>query len=76
MTDEGFAVIDALERIADDRGTTIPAVALAWELTRPAVVAPIIGANTPAQLADLLPAADLELSQDEVRALNAASAEM
>jgi aryl-alcohol dehydrogenase-like predicted oxidoreductase len=76
MTEDGFAVIDALERIAQPRGTTVPAVALAWELTRPAVVAPIIGANTPAQLADLLPAADLELSQDEVRALNAASAEM
>ena len=73
MTDEGFAVIDALERIAQSRGTTIPAVALAWELTRPAVVAPIVGANTRAQLADLLPAGDLELSPEEVRALNDAS---
>jgi aryl-alcohol dehydrogenase-like predicted oxidoreductase len=49
-------------------------VALAWSLTRPAIVAPIIGANSAEQLADLLPAGDLSLSADEVRALDEASA--
>jgi aryl-alcohol dehydrogenase-like predicted oxidoreductase len=73
LTDEGFTVIEALEEIASARGTTIAAVALAWLLTRPAVVAPIIGANSPAQLADLLPAADLALSAEEIAALDAAS---
>jgi aryl-alcohol dehydrogenase-like predicted oxidoreductase len=74
MTDEGFAVVDALDEIAQEHGTTIAAVALAWTLARPAVVSPIIGANTPDQLADLLPAADLELTADEVGRLDAASA--
>jgi aryl-alcohol dehydrogenase-like predicted oxidoreductase len=37
------------------------------------VAAPIIGANTPEQLADLLPATELRLSTDEIDALNAAS---
>jgi aryl-alcohol dehydrogenase-like predicted oxidoreductase len=74
MTDEGFAVLDALAEIADAHSTTVPAVALAWELTRPAVVAPIIGANSPEQLAELLPGGDLILSPDEVARLDAASA--
>jgi aryl-alcohol dehydrogenase-like predicted oxidoreductase len=73
MTEQGMAVIDVLDGIAGARDTTIPAVALAWQLTRPAVTAPIIGANTPIQLDDLLPAADLQLGDDEVRRLDAAS---
>lgn len=73
MTEGGFAVIDALDAVAKAHGATIPAVALAWELTRPMVESPIIGANTPAQLGGLIPAADLRLSSDEVAALEAAS---
>jgi aryl-alcohol dehydrogenase-like predicted oxidoreductase len=76
MTAQGFAVVDALEAIARGRGTTIPAVALAWQLKRDAVTAPIIGANTPDQLADLLPAADLRLSGDDIASLDAVSARM
>jgi aryl-alcohol dehydrogenase-like predicted oxidoreductase len=74
MTDQGFAIVDDLARIATAHGATVPAVALAWELTRPAIVAPIIGANTPAQLADLLPAGDLVLSSEEVAGLDRLSA--
>ncbi len=74
MTDQGFGVIDALERIASDRKTTVAAVALAWQLKKPAVTAPIIGANTPEQLADLLPAGDLELTLTEMSALDNAAA--
>ena len=73
MTDEGFSVVDALDEIASAHGTTVPAVALGWLLTRDAVVAPIIGANTPEQLADLLPAAELSLAADEVARLDRAS---
>ncbi len=74
LTDDGFDVVEALGKIASAKGTTIAAVALAWSLTRPAIVAPIIGANNTQQLADLLPAGDLSLSADEVSALDAASA--
>jgi aryl-alcohol dehydrogenase-like predicted oxidoreductase len=74
MNDEGFRVLAALESIASAHGTTVAAVALAWLMSRPAVTAPIIGANTPKQLADLLPASGLQLTPDETRALDAASA--
>jgi len=73
MDDKGFAAIDALATIAQARETTIAAVALAWLLAQPTVVAPIIGANTPIQLADLLPASSLRLSPQEMADLDAVS---
>ena len=73
VNEEGFRVIDALDAVAGAHSTTVAAVALAWQLTRPAVTAPIIGANTPDQLVALLPGAELMLSADEVAALDAAS---
>lgn len=73
MTDEGFAVTEALESIAGEKGVSVSAVAIAWLLHRPAVTAPIIGANSPAQLADLLPASELSLSDGDLQRLNAAS---
>lgn len=76
MTDAGFRAIGALDAVAAAHGTSVPAVALAWQMTRPAVTGPIIGANTPDQLAALLPASELRLSADEVAALDAASAGM
>jgi aryl-alcohol dehydrogenase-like predicted oxidoreductase len=76
MTGQGFAVIGALDAVAKAHSTTVPAVALAWQMTRPAITGPIIGANTPDQLAALLPASELRLTADDVVALDAASAGM
>ena len=44
-------------------------VALAWLLARPAIVAPIVGANSPAQLAASLGALELALSADQIKQL-------
>ncbi len=73
MTEQGFRVMDEVDATAKAHATTPAAVAIAWLLAKPVVAAPIIGANTPEQLADLLPATDLRLSTDEIDALNAAS---
>ena len=74
MNAPGFAVLEALDRIAAAHDMTPAAVALAWQMTRPAIVAPIVGANSPEQLANLLPAAELTLSQGEIAALDRVSA--
>ena len=76
MNAPGFAVLEALDRIAAAHDMTPAAVALAWQMTRPAIVAPIVGANSPEQLADLLPAAELTLSQGEIAALDRVSASL
>ncbi len=70
----GWRVVDAVDEVAKARGTTMAAVAVAWLLAKPAIAAPIVGANSPQQLADILPAADLRLTPDEIASLEAASA--
>ncbi len=68
--DRDFALIEKLEAIGRAHGKTVAQTALAWLLTNPVMTAPIIGANTPAQLADSLGAAGYRLASDEMDALN------
>ena len=69
----GWATIDALTSVAHALGAEPASVALAWLLRQPSVVAPIIGANTPEQLAASLAAVDLELNSEQVKQLDTAS---
>ncbi len=73
MNDTGWAVLDAVEQVALQRGATATQIALAWQLNQPHITAPIIGANTPQQLGDALGASGLALSGDEMALLNQAS---
>jgi len=73
MNDRGYGVVEALDVIGAGRGFAIGAIALAWLLAQPAVTAPIIGANSVEQLAELLPAGDMELSNEDVARLASAS---
>ncbi len=74
MNDRGWAALDALLAVAEARGATPSQVALAWQLTQPVITAPIIGANTVAQLQDALGAAGMRLTPEEMTKLNEASA--
>jgi aryl-alcohol dehydrogenase-like predicted oxidoreductase len=73
-TPTGPAVLAALDAVAADRGVEQATVALAWLLTRPNVVAPLASARTVDQLPALLASATLDLTADEVKALDDASA--
>ena len=69
-----WRVLDAVQAIATARGRSMAQVALAWVAQQPAVTSVILGARTREQLADNLAAASLVLSQEELAALNLASA--
>jgi aryl-alcohol dehydrogenase-like predicted oxidoreductase len=70
----GPAVLAALDEIAAAHDTTVAAVALAWLAAQPTVAAPIASARSAEQLADLLPVAELELTDGELARLSDASA--
>lgn len=70
LTDRNFDVIEKLEALGKPRGKTISQMALGWLLTKDFMTAPIIGANTPAQLAESLGAVGLKLNADEMQALD------
>ena len=72
-TDRTWRVIDAVQKVADDRGVSMAEVALAWVTGRPAVSSTILGARTTDQLQTNLRAAGLRLTPDETAVLDAAS---
>lgn len=67
--DADAPIVDAVARVAGARGVPMAQVALAWVLRNPAVTAPIVGATKPHHLADAVAALALDLTDDEVRAL-------
>ena len=66
-------VVEAVERVAEARDSTMAQVALAWLLARPSVTSVLLGARTLEQLHDNLGAAHLRLDAEEIRLLDAAS---
>jgi aryl-alcohol dehydrogenase-like predicted oxidoreductase len=69
----GAATLDALDAVAAAHETTVAAAALAWLLAHPRVVAAIASARTTEQLEQILPAATVALSAEEVDRLSMAS---
>jgi aryl-alcohol dehydrogenase-like predicted oxidoreductase len=62
-------VVERLNEVAEARGAPSAQVALAWLLQKPGVTAPIVGATKLGHVEDALAAEELELTQDEVAAL-------
>jgi aryl-alcohol dehydrogenase-like predicted oxidoreductase len=69
-----YDIIETAAGIGEAHGVSVARVSLAWLLAKPAVTSVIVGARTDDQLADNLAAAELELSGDELRRLDEASA--
>ena len=69
-------VIDAVQKVAEDRGVSMAEVALSWVTGRPAVSSTILGARTLEQLDANLRSADLLLTPAERSALDAVSEPM
>ncbi len=69
--DSDRAIVGAIGSVAAERGVPMAQVALAWLLRNPAVSAPIIGATKPHHLDDAVASVEIELSDDEVAALEA-----
>ncbi len=62
-------VIDRLGQVAEQRGVSRAQVAIAWMLGKPAVTAPIVGATKLHHLEDAVAALSLQLTPEEVAAL-------
>jgi aryl-alcohol dehydrogenase-like predicted oxidoreductase len=66
-------IVAALKKVSDDLGRSVAQVALAWLRYRPVPVIPILGARKLTQLQDNLTSLDVQLSPEQVKALNEAS---
>jgi aryl-alcohol dehydrogenase-like predicted oxidoreductase len=74
MEGKGPAVLAALDTVGERHGASPAQVALAWIMAKPAIAAPIASATSVAQLTELMGALRVELSADDVAALDRASA--
>jgi aryl-alcohol dehydrogenase-like predicted oxidoreductase len=72
MYDEtDYDVVEAVRKVAEERGLPAAQIALAWLLSKPAVSAPIVGATKLSHVDDAVAALALTLSGDEVARLEA-----
>ncbi len=75
LTPRGLRILEALDAAAEQHQATPAQVALAWQMARPAITAPIASATSLAQFDELARAARLKLGAPTIAALNAASAD-
>jgi aryl-alcohol dehydrogenase (NADP+) len=74
LNPRGFAILAALDSVAAKHGSTVVAVALAWQIARPSITAPIVSATSLAQVTGLGDAIKLTLDADDIRVIDEASA--
>jgi aryl-alcohol dehydrogenase-like predicted oxidoreductase len=65
------AVVQAVADVAKARDLPMAQVALAWMLHKEAISAPIVGATKPGQIEDAVAAVGVDLSEEEIAALEA-----
>ena len=71
--DKTYDVVEVVEAVAKEVGSTAARVSLAWLLAQPGVASPIIGARTIAQLDDNVQALEVRLSPEQLKKLDAVS---
>ena len=75
LNPRGLRILDALDKAAKQYSSTPGQIAIAWQVARPSITAPIASATSMAQLNELMAAAQLQLDAGTIAALDAASAE-
>jgi aryl-alcohol dehydrogenase-like predicted oxidoreductase len=70
--ESGRPVLAEMDRVAEETGASLPAIALAWLVRQPGIPAPIASARSVEQLHQLLEFTRLELSQGQLDRLTAA----
>jgi aryl-alcohol dehydrogenase-like predicted oxidoreductase len=65
------SILDVVGTIAETRGVKRAQIALAWLHSKPVITAPLVGASTTGQIDDAVASLDIELTDEEIRTLEA-----
>jgi aryl-alcohol dehydrogenase-like predicted oxidoreductase len=71
--ERNLALVDALGAIAEAKGATVAQLAIAWVLTRGPDIVPVVGTTRRNRLAEAVDALGLELSEDDLAAIERAA---
>jgi aryl-alcohol dehydrogenase-like predicted oxidoreductase len=74
LNERGLRILAALDDVGRRHSASAASVALAWQIARPSITAPIASATTVDQLNELIAATRLTLDQAALEQLNTASA--
>ncbi|RQS18937.1 aldo/keto reductase [Burkholderia sp. Bp8992] len=74
LNERGLRILAALDAVSAKHHTQPAAIALAWQIARPTITAPIASATSLAQLELLGEAIRIQLDQDDIRQIDEASA--
>ena len=74
MTDRGFAVLAAMDKVCGKIGASPAQISLSWLSHRPGITAPIASATSVAQLKELMAGIELRLDEEATAELDRASA--
>lgn len=73
LNERGLRILKALDEVAEDANCTPAQAALAWQIAQPGITSPIVSATSLDQLDELVKAASLALSRDQIAKLSRAS---
>lgn len=76
FTEEGYergkALLDLVQKLADEKNTSISAIALAWMMSKKKYIVPIPGSRKVERIRENASAADIQLSKEEVCSIDEA----
>ena len=70
--ERNLALVDALRTIAEAKGVTVAQIAIAWVLARGEDIVPLVGTTRRDRLAEAVGALELELSEEDLAAIERA----
>jgi aryl-alcohol dehydrogenase-like predicted oxidoreductase len=70
--DKNLALVDALRKIAQEKGVSVAQIAIAWVAAQGDDIVPLVGARTRSRLSESLGALDVTLSADDLAAIQRA----
>jgi aryl-alcohol dehydrogenase-like predicted oxidoreductase len=70
MTATDAKINEKIEEIANQRGTSMAIVAIAWSLSKPFMTSPIIGMSKIERVEEAVKAAHFELTKEEIESID------
>ncbi|WP_165190920.1 aldo/keto reductase [Caulobacter soli] len=70
--DKNLALVEALRKIAQEKGVSVAQIAIAWVAAQGQDIVPLVGARTRARLSESLGALDVTVSADDLAAIERA----
>ena len=67
-----MSLVEALRQVADAKGCTVAQLAIAWVAAQGGDIVPLAGARTRERLAEALPALEIDLTAEDLAAIERA----